>query len=347
MRAGEPGQAVNPPGAGLDPDLPVTADVFRSILVALVVPIPLPWAQVCVDGLEKFTQSQLSRLFLHVLLHANTLCSPLPLPAIVPEWDSDEDLVLLSYLNSDGGFELTDIIRDFGAVFRPTRTLDSIAKRFKHLARLSEADQDAIIQSFSRKTVLEERFHDAVMRTPPIPRDGRPTSAQVEQCVCLEAVRCPISRSADAEIESLFDVIDLMAAEQFGPHDLAMLQADTVQFFVKQQFVIIGRATVDKPVDINLGFIVDPVCPHVSRQQASLQLMWDGHFYIENIGQGVFRVNGIVIKPNHFCAVLKGALLDFCGIILLFIPNQKAVDRVMAVFEERMRGDADQDDQTT
>jgi hypothetical protein len=67
------------------------------------------------------------------------------------------------------------------------------------------------------------------------------------------------------------------------------------------------------------------------REQASLRLLTDG-FSIENAGTGVVSVNGLLIHTGKFAILTSGAMLDFCGTILLFITNRRLINEIMAEF---------------
>jgi hypothetical protein len=61
--------------------------------------------------------------------------------------------------------------------------------------------------------------------------------------------------------------------------------------------------------------------------------MHDGKFYLENIGNGIVRVNGRIIAPKEYCVVPPGGILDFASVCMIFLPNQRLITHVMKEFE--------------
>jgi hypothetical protein len=67
--------------------------------------------------------------------------------------------------------------------------------------------------------------------------------------------------------------------------------------------------------------------------QVILAFVEDCNFYLENVGNRVFRVNGVVVEAGQICQLPAGALLDFSGTLLMFIPNETLVRDIRTVLE--------------
>jgi hypothetical protein len=164
------------------------------------------------------------------------------------------------------------------------------------------------------------------------PQVGRADNLAIERCTWIlwEPPPHRPNPDVDLEIAQLTAQLPSLVEGLFGPCDLAVLRTEMVQFYMRERFIVIGRGTMKTQISVNLGFITPNVCPHISRKQASIQLMCDGSFYIANIGSAIFRTNGKIIEPGQHALLPTGALLDFCGIILLFIPNTSLVQQIVA-----------------
>lgn len=307
-------------------DLPIDDKLVSSIVEAMLT-IPLPFSQVCVPGLEKYSQLELERLFQRVLTNPPESVEVRE-PVRKPLWTDEEDFFLLTFRNSKDS-SLTQFMREYGSCFKACRTITDIENRMEELGRMSSEQIDEILLRLARRTVLEERFYQSR-------HSNGPGRAQCN-CTLTEFPDVEPSDEAEREIEQLQTMLPFLVDEVFRPNDLALFMGTNVRFSMRQRFVVIGRAASDTSVDIDLGFLSEHICSHVSRLQATFQLLPDGNFYVENIGNSVFRVCGKVIFPKQFCKVPPGAILDFADNILIFIPNKKLIDRIMKELNEHMR----------
>jgi hypothetical protein len=222
--------------------------------------------------------------------------------------------------------KLTDFLHELTCVLKPHRTEDGIRSRLAYLEGRSEAERDEIIERWSQEAAFEERFFKA--RVQP----ERAHTPAVDQCTCVtwEPPPLQLNPDVDLEIAQLNALLPSLVEGLFGPCDLAVLRAEMLEFYMRERYILIGRGTMGNQISVNLGFIAPNACVHISREQASIQLMSDGHFYIENVGSAIFRANGKIIKPKQYAVLPTGALLDFCGIILLFVPNTSLVQQIVA-----------------
>ena len=311
-------------------EIAIPDSVVSSIVQAMLT-VPLPFAQVCVPGLERYSQRELERMFHQVLTNPPEAVN-VSLSVSKPRWSDEEDFLLLTFRNS-GMSSVTEFLRENGQGFKACRTVADLEKRLDELGRMSKKEVDAILARLARQTVMEERFYKCAEG------NGEVRAPQLEQCHLMPVDRpdMPLSKGVAAEIEQLEKLVPFFAAELFEVNDIALLMGMDVRFSMRQRLVVIGRATTDTSVDIDLGFLNEHICAHVSRLQATLQIMPDGNFYIENIGNSIFRVSGKIIRPKQFCKVPSGALLDFAGNILIFIPNKPLVDRIVKELNKHMR----------
>ena len=236
------------------------------------------------------------------------------------EFDRDEDFILLSSLRNSLSFE--EMMSEFGYIFKAFRSLDSIKKRADELKNWTPEEVDNFYNAYARDILTEEMFDLSTQpKTNIDPED-------LSLCRCAYRREYPIKPTQESQTE----VTRLMQGIQ-GPafaydslrHVLAILRSETHEYYMKREALLIGRGTADHDVDIDLTFETDRTCTHISRAQAILSFMSDCNFYLENIGTRVFRVNGALIHPGKICRLIPGAILDFSGTLLMFIPNEEFV----------------------
>jgi hypothetical protein len=323
----QPALPVGAPPSFLSRANRVLPDLTRSAL-AMLVTVPLPWAQVCVPGLEKYTQQDLQGML--SALFTSPPPGPVGAQPVALAWGVAEDFVLLAYLHSGQTRDVLSFLEDLGAVLHPTRTRDDIQARLAFLAG-SEAARDGVVERWSKECACEERLFRALTQQDPRVHPGRIAAPQTEVCACVEWAppAFALNPAVAGEIASLKAALDDLASNIFEDGDLAVLRADSMEFLMRDRILVIGRGTKDAWPTVNLGFLSDAVCPHVSREHACIQLMPDGQFYIENIGSTLFRVNGKIIRPRKYGGLPPASVLDFAGLVLVFIPNRGFVNRIL------------------
>lgn len=323
--------AGTPPAKGYQPMKSVPPDVVPQIVTAIMT-VPYQYSQGCIKGLEKYTQQQIREMY-QLILHnpPEEFEQPvLPQPPFKPE----EDICLLSYINNKSNQTFEQFMSQFGSILNPIRTKDSIEDRISQLESLDKKEIDEIYEECAKQTVNEERLYKSITQTAPPLTKGSVAHPTKEQCRCLPD---PIPRfiknpNLESEINSIEKTSLQLISYLFEKNELALLMNEKVRYSMKNRFIIIGRQSDDESMDnnVDIGFFDTLVCDHVSRVQASIQFMHDGHFYCQNIGQGVFRINGSIIPSMKVARVPDGAIFDFCNIIFLFFINHRLVKRIMS-----------------
>ena len=308
-------------------------DVAPKIATAIL-SVPPNLAQGCVEGLEKFTQQQIEEMYQVLLRHPNVdfdQVDSLKIPFQV-----DEDVALLNYIRCEEPFD--SFLAKFGFVFHPTRTKTMLEERIGHLKRLSQAEIDRIIEQAATQFAKEKRFSESLLQKKPQLGNGRPFHPSKEQCYCFKEF-CPNlqkNKNLDSEIEAIAPAALTLMDNLFTKNDLAFLVNERIRYSMKNKFIIIGRQTDDNSMDndVDLGFFNSLCCEHVSRIQATIQFMSDGKFYVENVGQNVFRINGAILYPKKVAEVPDQSIFDFNNTIFLFFINHKLVRSIMKSLNE-------------
>jgi hypothetical protein len=241
------------------------------------------------------------------------------------EFSQDEDFALLVFMRSSVKFY--DFMRVYGFLFKPFRSDRSLFDRIEYLKTI---DQDEFYSSYAHMILNEQIFHLAARETANDP-------AIFAQAVCSFVLdQTPIAPTEEAsnEIASLVkDVRGLTFSSAEKLPALAILRSERNEYLMGRQAIVIGRGTTDHEVDIDLTFESDRNCCHISRAQAVLSFLEDCCFYLENVGNRAFRVNGLLIESGGMCQLPPGALLDFSGALLMFIPNESLVADIKSTMD--------------
>jgi hypothetical protein len=245
-------------------------------------------------------------------------------------FDRDEDFILLLFLRLDRPVPFRSFIQEWLFVFKPFRSADSIVDRIEFLRRLSTEFTDEFFESYAQSLLSEELASCAVVDDPEVDRE------LFSHSICSFLPEFPIEPTCEVktQLDSLQTIVPgLSFSSDLLWRTLAILRSEKNQYFMRREALLIGRGTVDHPVDVDLTFESDRTCTHISRMQAILAFMEDGHFYLENVGHRVLRVNGRAIEAGQICQLTTGALLDFSGTLLIFIPNDKLVKEIRVAYE--------------
>ncbi|KAF4371894.1 hypothetical protein G4B88_016957 [Cannabis sativa] len=97
--------------------------------------------------------------------------------------------------------------------------------------------------------------------------------------------------------------------------------------YIKKPEVILGRATEDNEVDIDLGR--EGPANKISRRQAFIKMEGDGSFYLTNIAKSSIFVNGKEIPTRHRMCLSSSSLIEIREMSFVFEMNHKSVKRYL------------------
>ncbi|KAH7315032.1 hypothetical protein KP509_21G031100 [Ceratopteris richardii] len=106
---------------------------------------------------------------------------------------------------------------------------------------------------------------------------------------------------------------------------IAVLYGHHLRYYIRRNEVLLGRATLDNAVDIDLG--KEGRANKVSRRQATIRLMEDGVFYLKNLGSRDLSVNNIIIPSGQHATIGSNCLIEVGGMRFIFEINRKLVKR--------------------
>lgn len=109
---------------------------------------------------------------------------------------------------------------------------------------------------------------------------------------------------------------------------LAILYGRHLKQYIKKTEVILGRATDDTAVDIDLGR--EGRANKVSRQQALIKMKEDGSFYLKNLGKSSIFLNGKEVARGQLLSLNSGSLIEIREMAFVFELNHKSVRKYLA-----------------
>ncbi|KAL5173210.1 Microspherule protein 1 [Glycine soja] len=172
--------------------------------------------------------------------------------------------------------------------------------------------------------------------------DELPNFSDVEEMI-LEMDLSPMDQETNASREVLRYQLDeskrtIMRLEQSAQSSMgraissqgafAVVYGRILEKYIKTSKVILGRATNDVHVDIDLGK-EGQVATRISRRQAVIKLEADGSFIIKNLGKRCIFLNGKEIATGQVRGLSAGSLIEILGIPLIFETNNSCVRKFL------------------
>lgn len=106
---------------------------------------------------------------------------------------------------------------------------------------------------------------------------------------------------------------------------LAILYGRHLKHYIKKAEVILGRATYDIGVDIDLGR--EGRANKISRRQASIKMEKDGSFFLKNLGKRSISVNGKEVPTGQLISLSSSCLIEIRDMRFVFEVNHKYVKK--------------------
>ncbi|EAX96590.1 hypothetical protein TVAG_018040 [Trichomonas vaginalis G3] len=300
---------------------PKLSDEEAANLILSCMSMPLEAAQICFPKLDKFTYSDLEATFKNYLQNPPQISTKTKKYPLKTQLTKEEDFWLLNYLKHIDSISFEEFAEKYGHHFRPCLTMNQILARFEEIKAMTPEERQKIDDDVVKTMLFEQSF-------------SKPDSPDEKQNLNLQCTyeshhQYDIQPHVEHEIQELHELTSLLSITAFKGNDLAILRGLSVEYAMRREAILIGRASTLSEVDVDLSSVDGQhACIHISRQQAILSFLPDCNFYIENIGNRSFRVNGVEISTGKICRIPPYAILDFCGILLMFIPNEKLLDQL-------------------
>ena len=310
----------------------ITEEVVENLLKALMVEPPGE-AQITMESLEIYSKNQLKQITKDLMKKSPTFKFSADLP-FTPEFTLDEDVCLLNYIRlyqKSKKKSLEDFVREQSFLFRPCRTLAEIKERVGQLSKLSDEEKAEIIEKQVNQIVTEDLYFQSTEPTTEEQKSyGLTSDAFVTSRCFYEPYHQPPIRNPNVskQIKQCESLLPIVTDSYFSNRCLAILRTEKTVYYMKREAITFGRESIDYDVDVDLSFEIEKTCIHTSRVQAILSFLDDFNFYLENIGNRAFRVNGELIPPGDICMVNEGDIFDFSGVLLLFLPNKRLIEEI-------------------
>ncbi|KAK7346389.1 hypothetical protein VNO80_20907 [Phaseolus coccineus] len=117
---------------------------------------------------------------------------------------------------------------------------------------------------------------------------------------------------------------------------LAIVYGRILKEYIRKSKVILGRATNDVHVDIDLGKEGEEAATKISRRQALIKLDADGSFIIKNLGKRSIFLNGKEIATGQARGLGASSVIEIRGISLIFETNNRCVKRFLENVNEKI-----------
>ncbi|KAK1588546.1 hypothetical protein Q3G72_024485 [Acer saccharum] len=109
-----------------------------------------------------------------------------------------------------------------------------------------------------------------------------------------------------------------------------------LKHYIKETEVVLGRATDEVAVDIDLGR--EGRATKISRRQALIKMEGDGSFILKNLGKSSVFLNGQEIATGQGVRLRSGNLIEIKEMAFVFEVNENAVKRYVEKIANKNKG---------
>lgn len=305
---------------------PFRADAQKALVINSMF-VPFSQLQASDKSLVTKSQHELEQNFINYLANPPDISENIDVENlnIDKSFDFDEDFILLTYINmeSSGSVDFKEFIKEWLYVFKPCRSIESLEERVEEIKNWSEEQVEKFYDLYGDMILDEKLFADSTVPSceqPMLYTHSRCSYEPIGKIAPVEDINNEISNTA-------LSLENFMRDSKYNNY-LAILRSEKYEFYMCSEAIMIGRGTADQIVDVEMNFVSEKPCIHISRNQAIISFLEDCNFYIENCGNKAFRVNGVLI-PNGAMGILPpNAILDFSDALLVFIPNLSLVKKI-------------------
>ncbi|KAL1542945.1 hypothetical protein AAHA92_19974 [Salvia divinorum] len=117
----------------------------------------------------------------------------------------------------------------------------------------------------------------------------------------------------------------------------AVLYGHFSRYLIKKTEVLLGRATDDVKVDVDLGR--EKNGGKISRRQATMKMDTYGTFHLKNLGRTPVYVNGKDVATGQSLGLTSGCLIEVRGLAFVFETNRKMIKQYIDSSAGRVSAD--------
>ncbi|KAL1143962.1 hypothetical protein V6Z11_A11G197100 [Gossypium hirsutum] len=206
----------------------------------------------------------------------------------------------------------------------------------KNISTYAEASSiiDSVLEPEANKTTFDQKEYES--------DDDVPSFSDLEAMI-LEMDLCPdesdsfirseVSRYQDEHSRKTLIRLEQCARSAMqrataSRGALAVLYGRHMKHYIKETEVVLGRATMDVDVDIDLGR--EGRANKISRRQAIIKMEGDGSFSLKNLGKSSIFLNGKEVSTGQLMGLASSSLIEIRDMAFVFEINQNSVKRHLA-----------------
>lgn len=126
----------------------------------------------------------------------------------------------------------------------------------------------------------------------------------------------------------LVDNITGMSMPDFDNQTLAALRGRMVRYLMRSREITLGRATKDKPIDIDLS--LEGPAWKISRKQGIIKLKNNGDFLIANEGRRPIYIDGRPVLTGNKWKLNNNSVVEIAGLRFVFLINLELISLIKA-----------------
>ncbi|TNM89032.1 hypothetical protein fugu_005286 [Takifugu bimaculatus] len=126
----------------------------------------------------------------------------------------------------------------------------------------------------------------------------------------------------------LVDNITGMSMPDFDNQTLAALRGRMVRYLMRSREITLGRATKDKPIDIDLS--LEGPAWKISRKQGIIKLKNNGDFLIANEGRRPIYIDGRPVLSGSKWKLNNNSVVEIAGLRFVFLINLELITLIKA-----------------
>ena len=295
---------------------------FIESIIITILSKNIDFLQFLFSGNEKYNLIEFKRIFIQILKDPPIFFFNPKNPTFEIPFTIEEDFELINFIKNKNEFTNFNDLNNYCPSIKPIHSINSILKRINYLKNNNKNNE--IIKKYSEEILLEELFYLSI------------ENKQFNDFSCLKFNNNIYNNNnnLNEEINDLLKNLQFISRSSYLESELAILRFENNYFLMKKSRIIIGRNNNKFKVDIDLSLINQNNCIHYSRQQLIISLLEDLNFYLENIGNQIIRVNGIIIPKNGICKLETGSLIDISDNLFLFIINNFLINEIKKDFNK-------------
>uniref|UniRef100_UPI0037E74D8C microspherule protein 1-like n=1 Tax=Semicossyphus pulcher TaxID=241346 RepID=UPI0037E74D8C len=126
----------------------------------------------------------------------------------------------------------------------------------------------------------------------------------------------------------LVDSITGMSMPDFDNQTLAALRGRMVRYLMRSREITLGRATKDKPIDVDLS--LEGPAWKISRKQGIIKLKNNGDFFIANEGRRPIYIDGRPVLSGNKWKLNNNSVVEIAGLRFVFLINLELISLIKA-----------------